>query len=284
MIRKENLILTYASGQEMLNSPEFWVFIKSFERNVPDADLVVLTHDMPEDVEAKILHNCRSQVRRIPAADMHYLYRDRHLSFWNYLNEHGHKYGLVLSTDSRDVVFQANPFDWVVEWRARHDTIHGDKGFLDHFVVLMSEGFKMAQSGFALVDHFEFQRDVPRPYLREDRDRWVVNGGVFLGTPRAMQDWHFLIWVTTMKTIGRCTDQATVNWLMHYLENDDTYQISFPQHDHLCLTGEGVKEGVVEPLLKDGFLLNSKNQVYKMVHQWDRLDLLKEQVLAQYSS
>jgi hypothetical protein len=118
--------------------------------------------------------------------------------------------------------------------------------------------------------------------MKEDKNRWVVNGGTFLGTPRALQDFHFLVWITTMKTIGRCTDQATINWLMYYLEHDDTYQVSFPQHDNLCLTGEGVKEGAVEPILKDGHLFNPKDLMYFMVHQWDRLDGLKEEILARY--
>jgi hypothetical protein len=120
--------------------------------------------------------------------------------------------------------------------------------------------------------------------MKEDRSRWVINAGVCMGTPRAIQDWHFLVWITTMKTIGRCTDQATANWLMYYLEDDDAYQISFPQHDHFCLTGEGVKEGAVEPTLTEKGLCNPLGSLYCMVHQWDRLDGLKEKVLAQFAT
>lgn len=282
MLRKENLVLTFASGDSLFDSNTFWVYVKSFKKHVPNADLVLLTHDMDEVVRER-LDNLEVEVVDVPAKDMHFLYRDRHLSFYNYLNDHGHKYNYVLVTDCRDVVFQANPFDWIGEWRSRHDNISGHKGFLNHFVVMTAEGFKMATSGFACIEHFEFQRDVPMPYLKDDKNRWVVNGGTFMGTPRAMQDWHFLVWMTTMKTIGRCTDQATVNWLMYYLEHDDTYQVSFPQHDNLCLTGEGVKEGAVEPILKDGVVLNPKEKPYYMIHQWDRLNVLKEEILARYT-
>jgi hypothetical protein len=269
MLRKENLVLTYGSGEALFRDQCFWVFVNSFLKNVSNADLIILTHDMPEDAR-DALDKLGVTVVDVSAKDIHFLYRDRHLSFYKYLNDHGHKYKHVLVSDCRDVLFQSNPFDWIGDWKARHDNIKGCHTFLSHFVILMAEGFKMAQSGFACIEHFEFQRDVPMPYMKDDKNRWVVNGGTYLGTPRALQDWHFLVWITTMKTIGRCTDQATVNWLMHYLEDDDTYQVSFPQHDHLCLTGEGVKEGAVEPILKDGILHNPQGKPYHLIHQWDR--------------
>lgn len=280
MLRKESLVLTFAGGDQIFRDPTFWVYVNSL-KNIKDADPVILTHSMPEDVRDR-LFTLEVEVVDVKPAELHYLYRDRHLCFWEYLNDHGHKYKYVLVTDCRDVVFQANPFDWIEGWKKRHDDIKGHKRFLDHFVILTAEGHKIAQSGFACVEHFEFERDVPRPFLKKNKDKYVVNGGTFLGTPRALQDWHFLVWTTQMKTIGRCTDQATVNWLMYYLEHDDTYSVSFPQHDNLCLTGEGVKEGAVEPLLKDGVVLNPKGERYYFVHQWDRLDGLKEEVLAQY--
>lgn len=280
MLRKTNLVLTYASGNGFFTET-FWIFVQSFQRHVPDSDLVILTHEMDDFIESR-LAEFDVEVVRIPATEMHFLYRDRHLSFWRYLNDHGHKYRYVLTTDCRDVLFQANPFDWVGEWLTRFKDIKGRTDFLTHFVILVSEGFKMSQSGFACIEQFEFERDVPRPYLQTDKERRVCNAGTVLGTPRAMQDFEFLMWTVTMKTIGRCTDQATLNWLMHYLDDDETYNMTHPQHDNLCLTGEGVKEGSVEPILKDGKLFNPRDQLYHLIHQWDRLDYLREDILAQY--
>ena len=105
-----------------------------------------------------------------------------------------------------------------------------------------------------------------------------------LGTPKALQDLHFLVWIVTMKSNGRITDQATLNWLLYHLDHDATYSVSHPQHDNLCMTGEGVKEGGVEPILIDGKLYNPKRQLYCVLHQWERLDHLKEEILAQYTS
>lgn len=285
MIRKENLILTFASGSDLFRSPTFWVFVNS-AANSRNADLVILTNDIPPDVEQE-LDDLDVHVEKLgteSTKDVYMLFRDRHMAFWKYLNEHGHKYKHVLVTDCRDVVFQANPFCWIDEYKARLNDIKGDKSFFDHFVVLVSEGFKRSQSGFACIEHFEFQRDVPRPFLQDGPNRPVVNAGIILGTPRAVQSFHFLVWSVTLKTIGRCTDQATINYLLHYLEDDDMYSISHPQRDNLCLTGEGIKEGSVEPVLTDEGLTNPQGKLYYLVHQWDRIDHLREHILAHYGT
>jgi hypothetical protein len=191
------------------------------------------------------------------------------------------------------VIFQSSPFVWVEKWRKRYENVEGNKSFLDHFVILTSEGFRTSRSGFACVDNFEFQRDVPKECMKDIGDKFVVNGGVSLGTWRALMDYHLLLWATMLKSRGRCTDQAAINYLMATLENDETYSISFPQHDWLCLTGEGVKEGVVEPNAKElgmgfddnlGILKNPKGEPYCMIHQWDRLPHnLKNPLLAHNS-
>jgi len=280
MIRQRNLLLTYASGSSFFTET-FWVYVNSAQKNAPNSDLVIITHDMPEDVRLR-LEDLDVEVADFPAEQMQYIYRDRHLAFWHYLNDHGHKYEFVLVADCKDVVFQKNPFDWVSSWRSRFDNLKGNLEFLKKFVILISEGFKMPASGFACIEHFEFERDVQLPFLKRDKDRWIVNGGTMMGTPSELQNLHFLIWITTMKSIGRITDQATLNWLLRYLEKDATYSVSHPSNDDLCLTGEGVKEGGVEPILKDGMLHNPAGKPYHLIHQWERLDYLREEILAQY--
>lgn len=270
MLREKNLVLTYAAGSSLFSSETFWVYVKSL-KHITQSDFVLLTHDI-DDVTRQKLANYSISIVDVPPTEGSFIFRDRHLAFWKYLTKHGHEYDHVLVTDCRDVVFQANPFDWIAEWKPNY----GPED--NHFVILVSEGFKMAQSGFACIEHFEFQRDVPLPYLQDNKNHYVCNGGTMMGTPRAMQDFHFLMWMTVMKTIGRCTDQAALNYLMYYLVNDRAYNISFPQNDNLCLTGEGVKEGAVEPVLDHGKLFNPDGKLYYLIHQWDRFtdEIVKE--------
>lgn len=264
MFRKENLVLTYVSGEQLFKDKAFWIYVNSLS-NISNADFVILTQDISESIEDRLAEKEILVVRVETNAP--FLFRDRYLSFWEYLNEHGYKYKHVLVSECSDTIFQANPFDWIKEWRSRYDNIKGSHGFLDHFIVLMAESF---QNNLTCVKHFDFQKDISELCLKENRNRWV-DDKIFLGTSRAMQDWYFLVWMATIKTIGQ-TDQETINWLMYYLENDDTYQISFPQHDSLCLTGIGVKEGMIEPILKDGILFSPQNKPYYIVHQWNKLN------------
>lgn len=280
MIRQSNLILTYVSGESLFASHSFEVFVRS-AKTIPDTDLVVLTDEI-SDGHAQWLEDLDVEIEDGHKAG--YIFRDRHLAYWKYLNDHGYKYKLAMTTDGRDVMFQSSPFDWALGWKTRFDSIRGDKKFLGCFVILTAEGHKMSQSGFACIEEFEFQRDTHKELHKSDHNRWIVNGGVAVGTPRALQDHHMTVWAMMTKTAGRCTDQAAINWLFHYLEDDDMYSVSFPQHDNLCLTGEGVKEGAVTPTIKEGKVFNPKGVPYCLIHQWDRVEYLKETVLAQYPS
>lgn len=271
--KKTNLVLTYAVSEELFLSPTFLRFLETF-REVDDADLVIIS---PDELEDERFDNVMGHMIDVGGiiystdAQPQDVYRDRHLAYWSYLNDHGHRYQNVLCTDCRDVVFQSSPFKWAEGWKKRFDSIHGQKNFLDHFVILTAEGFKMPASGFACIDHFEFQRYMSSDCKMETDGRWVVNGGISLGTSRAMQDFHFLVWAVTARAATTCTDQATVNWLMKHLNEDESYSISFPMHDNLCLTGEGVKEKCVMPIVKDGKYFNPKGDMYCLIHQWDRI-------------
>lgn len=276
MSTNENVVLTFAGGTEFFNNQGFWIYINSLIEHVTNADFVILTHEMPDSVRSK-LESKNFKVEQVKA-DVQFLYRDRHLCFYNFFNKHGRDYKRAMVTDCRDVVFQLNPFDWLERTEKYFNSIT----YQNHYVVLTYEGFAMKQSGFACIEDFEFQRDVPRPFLKEDRERWVINGGIALGTPQALQSLHYLIWSLTLKSIGRCTDQATFNWLSDYFSGNASFLIDHPQAGNLCLTGEGVKEGCVEPILMEGRLCNTFKQTYYMVHQWDRLDYLREEIIAKY--
>jgi len=275
-----NLILTYASGENFFKLDSFWVFVKTLTR-LKDTDKVIVTHDIPDIVQDR-LYDLDFKIVNVTKSIN--IMRDRHLRFWEYLNDHGHRYKYVGICDSKDVVFQLNPFDWIEkEWKPRFDDIEGNKDFLDNFVIVTSEGFRQSQSGFARIEDFVFQSDVASEFVKDNSNRWVINGGVVFGTSCALKNHEFLLWSVSAKTIGKCTDQASLNYLMNYLEKDETYSVSQPFNDILCLHGEGVKEGFVkEPIIENGLLKNPYlKESYFIVHQWDRLsDCFKQCILA----
>ena len=86
MFRKENLILTYASGVSLFNDDCFWVYINSL-KNIPNADPILLTHDILPNFRYK-LEDKGIEVIDVSPEDVHYIYRDRHLAFYKYINDH----------------------------------------------------------------------------------------------------------------------------------------------------------------------------------------------------
>jgi hypothetical protein len=281
---RKNLVLSYASGPMVLK-PDFEVFVNSF-RNIRNADLVFITHEMDQSARQKLSDN-GAIVVDVVAGENYYIYRDRHKHFYDYLCKHGYQYENVLISDSRDVVFQDDPFVWFKNYTLEFTydfSVDCVKESVSHKVVLTAEGFKRKESGFACIEHFEFQKDVPPLYFHEDNTQSVCNAGIFLGTSTAIKEFELLMFMVSMKTIGRCTDQAALNYIVGMIQDDKSFVISHPQSDNLCLTGEGVKMGSVKPILSQGKLYNELNQLYYMIHQWDRLDSLREEILSQYGS
>lgn len=274
MLRRNFLTLSFVTNEIFENKKhreQFFVYLNSAKRNISDCDYVLLTHNLTSEWE-QVLKNQGAWVVFVKTPIEH-LFRDRHLCYRNYLLDHGHKYKHILISDSRDVFVQKNPFDWIKSYKKRFDKIKGNHNFLNNFVILTTEGFKMSRSGFATVENFKFERDISPSYRADTKDQWVVNGGVSLGTPDALKNFHFLIWSIMSKNTKDYTDQAAINWVFSFLKDDQSYSVSFPQHDNLCLTGEGVNEGVVEPYYENGFIKNSfLKQPYCLVHQWDRIE------------
>ena len=278
MRRNRNLILSWASGEEFCKLDTFQVFCKSL--SAVAADKVFFTTSMPDDV-ADDLESQGIKVLEAPKDQIEYFSRDRYLIYREYLLSYGHKYDYVLTADSKDVIFQQNPFDWIELWKARFDNIQGDHSFLNNFVIFVSEGMKVEQSPWNLIEQFEFQHDVRPTFRKEPRGRWVLNSGIYLGTPDALKNYFMLLWSVHMKTIGPCTEQACLNYLYHFLEEDETYSVTQPWNDTFCLTGEAVKHGHVKPILKDGFLQISDTNPYFLLHQWERTEF-KDDLLAHW--
>jgi len=275
MLRRNHLTLTFVTDeifQKDESHQQFVIYLNSIRRNIPDCDHVFLTHNLSEHQEDILLYDDNIDVVRVQHPIEH-LFRDRHLAYRNYLLDHGHKYKYVLISDCRDVLVQKSPFEWIDKWKSRFDKIKGNHDFLNNFVIVTSEGFKMSRSGFATIENFKFERDISPSFRLDTKKRWVVNGGVSLGTPEALKNFHFLVWSLMSKNTQDYTDQAAINWLFQFLKDDESYSISFPQHDTLCLTGEGVKENILQPAYDSGFIKNpSLDEPYCLVHQWDRIE------------
>lgn len=106
-----NLILTVAHGA-MCDHPSYRVFLNSFERNAGGADteLVVFTGSMSAESR-----RATERVGRVIEVDDDFSHsgcQRRHWYYARFLFENHHRYGRVLTLDSRDTVVQHDPFTW----------------------------------------------------------------------------------------------------------------------------------------------------------------------------
>lgn len=263
----KKLIATWASGEEFCNSIGFATYLKSlkvFSSSV--VDIVVFTHDMPLNIRQK-LSSFGILVEDVEPSDVHFLIRDRNLAYWKFLIKHHDEYHLCIFTDSKDVVFQTNPFNI---FRS------------SDFCALVSEGMTHAQSGWNSIDQFECQRNV-REFEISLSNEQVINGGVIIGSPHRLRELFLLLWTNTVRAVGNCTEQAVLNYLYQFLKHDRDFYLCDPKTSSFCLTGEAVKEGYFKPVFQDGLFLHPETKVpYAIIHQYERTEY-KEAVLAQYS-
>lgn len=100
----------------------------------------------------------------------------------------------------------------------------------------------------------------------------MLNAGVVMGTVPEVMRFCLLMWSMYLKTQGRCSDQAALNYLVNGpLAHDNVHypvRLEYP----LVLTGEGVaKHGVKVGF--DGMVFNPETlEKYCVFHQWERTE------------
>lgn len=249
-----NALLTWASGGDFCQSDGF---LKAYVRSsrVVDAERFVLTHAMPEST-VRLLTREGIQVIHVDPFQVYNVLRDRHLHFWRWLTANSNRFDGFGFTDSKDVIFQGDPFEYLGDLKGR--------------VVVTCEGMLHEQSDWNMVDQHRAQIDVGRfqfPYEK----RPVINGGVLFGDGDRLESHFLLLWVATLKSLGGCTDQGVLNFLYHFLGR--RYEHADPRSDVFCLTGEGVSKGFVQVEVTDDGVCRSINGdvPYVIVHQWERI-------------
>lgn len=275
-----NAIITWASGKDFCRTPEFNVFFKSLERADVDAECLIFTHDMDEEIRQNFLSQGHDIIDVDPDR-VHYLLRDRFLHWHEWLCANGHKFDYVLLADSKDILWQADPFDFLKEFFVfnwRHNSLFD----CEEFVLLCGEGGKHYQSEWNSHQQFICQMDT-KDFDVPFTDKPIINGGFILGTPQAVRDWIFKVWIATLKTKGACCDQPVMNYLYFFLEKDPTYFLIEPCAWPLCATGEAIKRNWMdpEPFFKNGRLYHPDEKLFKAFHQWERT-IYKDEILKQF--
>jgi hypothetical protein len=218
---------------------------------------------------------------------------ERFFHIWNCLTRLETQYRYVITTDTRDVIFQTNPSHWL------------EKNLRLHKLVASSEGLKYRSEPWGNQNlHQTFS-----PYFYNMlKDRLIYNVGVIAGEYDTVKNLLILVFELAQNRPIPIVDQAIYNFLLQvspynsdtmFTTNKDAWSIQ------LGTTIEAVREGSgdlgiickndpskfvryqidyedVHPIIEDDMVCSENNIPFTIVHQYDRISSLKSKIEALY--
>ena len=214
----------------------------------------------------------------ITVADTHELiHEQRFRHILHYLQDKQYRY--VISTDTRDVVFQRNP----VEFLLLHNT---------YSYIASSESIALLHEQWNTQNMLN---NFGEYFYNEIKHLDILNVGVLAGEYTAIKDMMKMLFLqlqrarTTKNFDLAVIDQTAYNILMrtypytqHTLEQrlDDAWACNLHITHHSNQWANYIKG--TKPTVKNGYIVNKYNQPYYIVHQYDRDAQLLNIVLEKY--
>ena len=194
----------------------------------------------------------------------------RFLSIYDYLQKHWQEYDYVVTTDVKDVYFQVDPFKFLV----------------DRKLVVASEGLRYKNEPWGNENLYQTYG----PYVYEKfKDNEIFNVGTFGGTSEYVKDMVFNIFTNATNRPIPIVDQAVFNVLINTQPFKDVIQTSTQWAAELGTTMDPSKIEQFrpnllfpEPVFEDGLVKDWTGHVYPIVHQYDRVPILKKFVQEKY--
>lgn len=221
---------------------------------------------------------------------------ERFFYIWNYLKNNVSKYDFVISTDTRDVIFQDNPSAWLDE-----NFTHGHEG-----LIAASEGMKYEDEPWNNQNLYE----AFGPYFYNHYKSMIIyNVGVLAGEPSQMRDLFFMIFQMSINRPIPVVDQVVFNILLNQEPYRQTTKFVCNQDAwaaQLGTTLEAIKSGAGDlgmmikndpsaldkylanykdkqpKLTEDGIVVNANDQKFTIVHQYDRTHEWKDKIMKRY--
>lgn len=208
------------------------------------------------------------EMKQVPNIPIHVM---RFLSIYDYLTKYGKSYHYVVTTDVKDVYFQADPFE--------------DINNIYHKLIIASEGLRYKDEPWGNENLFQTYGSYVYEQFKENE---IFNVGTFGGKSEYVKDMVFHIFTNGINRPIPIVDQAvfnvlintqpfkdivfkTYNWAAELGTIMDPSKIDHFRHNLLC----------EEPTFDEG-LVKYKGLPYAIVHQYDRVPFLKKFVQEKY--
>lgn len=211
---------------------------------------------------------------------------ERFFYMWNFLNSMQDRYRYVISTDTRDVIFQKDPVKWI------------DDNLFSHFLVASSEGMRYKNETWGNQNLY----DAFGPFFHNIyKESTIFNVGTIAGHYDYVTSLMFMIFQMSINRPIPIVDQAVYNVLLNVTPWADDTMLTTNKHGwaiQLGTTLPAVKAGKGDlgamfkndpdkyeriyedhqPIIEDGIVKNVNGDFFTIVHQYDRVPELKEQI------
>lgn len=291
----KDLIIGGAVGYTW-NNLKYWV--NSIRKTGFTGDVVLVGTNLTKETIDKLtsegillnLYGTRQENGDIVAPKNNAPHVERFFYLWEYLKSTKESYRFVITTDTRDVVFQRNPVKWLESNLQMYPFVCG------------SEGLRYKNEPWGNQNlHYAFG-----PYFHNLlKDEYIYNVGVLAGEFSHMKGLLSFIFHMSVNRPIPIVDQAVFNMIINTEPwKLDTYFVTMEDDwtVHLGTTIEAVKAGSgdlgktlgdnptnllkyqlsyedKQPVIgENGIVYNERKMPYTIVHQYDRIPFLKNQI------
>ena len=220
----------------------------------------------------------------------------RFLMIWEYLKTCGKTYDRVLTTDTKDVIFQANPSFDMMRWFDANPNRN---------LIVSSEGLLYKDEPWGNLNIQQAFGNTIHAILA---NQLIYNVGVIAGRHEAIESLMLMIYQMSINRPIPIVDQAVFNFLLsqepyrkstYFSTNEDAWAIQLGTTYEAVKSGAGdlgmiasrdpssligyqltYKDG--QPIIDGDTVRNKDGQVFTVVHQWDRVPKLKDAIMKKY--
>jgi hypothetical protein len=252
---------------------KYW--INSVNKSGFTGDKVLISFGIDADTEKFIIEN-GFQLYRYEKTNRHIVI-DRFMAMWDFLSKIDEDYKYVISTDIKDVVFQYNPSQWL------------EKNMKNKKLLVSSECIKYKDEDWGNSNLYSSY-----PHFYEmNVNNTIYNAGTIAGECKYIKD--FFLHIFNLSLIGgdMQPDQAAMNILIHTQPFIDITYKANQEEGWCCQLGTTLDPKIKDkytPLLLeptpnfvDDLFVNSNGVPYCLVHQYDRVPVIKEIIEKKYN-
>jgi len=293
----KNLVIGNATGYNW-NHLKYWV--NSLRLTGYDDDVVIVGSDMDGETVSKLtsegvvlnLFGNRTEDGGVETKGPGVPHVERFFYMWTFLQDKN--YDRIVMTDTRDVVFQSNPFKYL------------EKPLDMYEFVAAGEGMRYKNEPWGNTNLYQ---SFGPHYYNLLKNNMINNVGVLAGTQRMMESVVGLIFQLSLGRPIPIVDQAVYNYVLTIpVIQKETWFTSHgdPWAANLGTTIEAVASGSgdlgqmckdnqdelnkysmnyedVQPVIdEEGVVKTPGRTPYAIVHQWDRVPSLKEKIEKRY--